>query len=176
MSQITLHLSYLRVCRFPLHTSQQAARFQRTDFRMIPMGEIDLQHEIRAGNEPGLVYRQHQLGHARRMYSAKVEGRRSSKTVAIYRGDHAEEVGQICSFSLISPDSVLQEWRRDIANYMAVRSVSYKAFAGQGLSYTPSHPNIIQLHSAASSNNIHATVFYDGVIIHLKWVAAELET
>jgi hypothetical protein len=60
---------------------------------MIPMGEIDLRHEIRVGNELGLVYRQHQLGHARRMYSAKVEDQRSSMTVAIYQGDRAEEVG-----------------------------------------------------------------------------------
>jgi hypothetical protein len=59
---------------------------------MIPMGEIDLQHEIRVGNESGLVYRQPQSGHARRMYSAKVEGRRSSMTAAIYQGNGAEEV------------------------------------------------------------------------------------
>jgi hypothetical protein len=71
---------------------------------MIPMGEIDLQHEILVGNESGLVFRQHQLGHARRMYSAKVEGRQSSMTVALYQGDRAEEVGQICPFFLISPD------------------------------------------------------------------------
>jgi hypothetical protein len=57
------------------------------------MGEINLQHEIPVGNDAGLVYRQRQSGHARRMYSAKVEGRRSSKTVAIYQGDCAEEVG-----------------------------------------------------------------------------------
>jgi hypothetical protein len=56
------------------------------------MGEIDLQHEIRVGNESGHVYRQRQSGHARWMYSAKVEGRESSKTVAIYQGDGAEEV------------------------------------------------------------------------------------
>jgi hypothetical protein len=41
---------------------------------------------------------------------------------------------------------------------------------------TPSHPNIIQMCGAASSNNIHATVFHDGVIIHLKWVTIELDT
>jgi hypothetical protein len=61
---------------------------------MIPMGEIDLQHEIGVGNESGLVYRQNQLGHTRQMYSAKVEGRRSSMTVSIYQGDRAEEVGK----------------------------------------------------------------------------------
>jgi hypothetical protein len=60
---------------------------------MIPMGEIDLQHEIRVGNESGFVYHQRQSGHVRRMYSAKVEGRESSRTVAIYQGDRAEEVG-----------------------------------------------------------------------------------
>jgi hypothetical protein len=65
---------------------------EMTDFRMIPMGEIDLQHEIPVGNKSGLVYRRPQLGHTRRMYSANVEGRQSSKTVAIYQGDGAEEV------------------------------------------------------------------------------------
>ncbi|KAJ7890005.1 hypothetical protein B0H13DRAFT_2277151 [Mycena leptocephala] len=75
-----------------------------SDFRMIPMGEIDLQHEIRVGNESGLIYHQHHLGHARRMYSAKVEGRESSRTVAIHQGNGAE-----------------QEWRRDVASYMTLR-------------------------------------------------------
>jgi hypothetical protein len=65
---------------------------------MIPMGEIDLQHEIQVGNDAGLVHRQRQSRYARRMYSAKVEDRQSSMTVAIYQGDRAEEVGQICPF------------------------------------------------------------------------------
>jgi hypothetical protein len=43
------------------------------------------------------------------------------------------------------------------------------------ISSTSSHPNIIQIHSAASSNRIHATVFHDGLIIHLKWVTRELD-
>ncbi|KAJ7909719.1 hypothetical protein B0H13DRAFT_2661340 [Mycena leptocephala] len=103
------------------------AQTMPSDFRMIPMGEIDLQHEIGVDNESGLVF---QSGYARQMCSAKVEGRQSSMTVAIYQGDRAEE-----------------EWRRDVARYMTLR-----------------HPNIIQLHAAASVNNIHATVFHDDLI------------
>jgi hypothetical protein len=36
------------------------------------------------------------------------------------------------------------------------------------MNYTPSHPNIIQLHSAASSNKMHATVFHDGATFDLN--------
>ncbi|KAJ7315800.1 hypothetical protein DFH08DRAFT_419937 [Mycena albidolilacea] len=39
------------------------------------------------------------------------------------------------------------EWRQDIARYLSVR-----------------HPNIIQVCETASSNHIHATVFYDDLI------------
>jgi hypothetical protein len=92
------------------------------------MGEIDLQHEIRVDNESGRVYRQRQCRHIRRLYSAKVGGRQSSMTVAIYQGDHAEEVSQICHFLLISPESISKEWRRDVARYMSIRQVPGKAF------------------------------------------------
>ncbi|KAJ7882928.1 hypothetical protein B0H13DRAFT_2344390 [Mycena leptocephala] len=49
-------------------------------------------------------------------------------------------------------DCAEEEWRRDVARYMLIR-----------------HPNIIQLHSAASSNNIHATVFHGGMSYHLQF-------
>ncbi|KAF7374271.1 hypothetical protein MSAN_00310100 [Mycena sanguinolenta] len=39
------------------------------------------------------------------------------------------------------------DWHRDIAKYMSIR-----------------HPNIIQIYAAASSNNIHATIFHDDMI------------
>ncbi|KAJ7906399.1 hypothetical protein B0H13DRAFT_2506341 [Mycena leptocephala] len=67
------------------------------DFRMIPMGDIDLLEEIHLNNETGVVY------------SAKIDGRKSGVTVALYQGDGAEE-----------------EWCQDIVNYMTVRCVEQR--------------------------------------------------
>jgi hypothetical protein len=39
---------------------------------------------------------------------------------------------------------------------------------------TPSHPNIIQLHSAASSNYMHATVFHGGMPYNLQFLMLSL--
>jgi hypothetical protein len=41
---------------------------------------------------------------------------------------------------------------------------------------TSSHPNIIQFHSAACSNSIHATVFHGGVAFELEWITIEVDT
>jgi hypothetical protein len=57
---------------------------------MIPLGDIDLQHEI--GSDFGTVDRRREHPGVRRVYSARVKGRESSVTVAMYRGDGAEEV------------------------------------------------------------------------------------
>jgi hypothetical protein len=64
-----------------------------TDFRMIPLGDIDLQHDT------GVIGRHRGWEHprVRRVYSATVEGRNSSVTVAMYQGHGAEEVS--CSAS-----------------------------------------------------------------------------
>jgi hypothetical protein len=43
------------------------------------------------------------------------------------------------------------------------------------LKYTHSHPNIIQACGAASSGNIHATLFHEGKALDLKCVIVELE-
>ncbi|KAF7337096.1 hypothetical protein MVEN_02147200 [Mycena venus] len=94
-----------------------------SDFRMIPLGDIDLQHEIRVDKKSDVVNRQRERHSVRRVYSAKIEGHKSSVTVAMYQGDDAE-----------------QEWRQDVAKYI--------------------HPNILQICGAASSDNIHATLFH----------------
>ncbi|KAJ7318368.1 hypothetical protein DFH08DRAFT_399081 [Mycena albidolilacea] len=99
------------------------------DFRRIPLGDIDLQHEIHLDNTFGVVDRQRgRTRDVRRVYSAKTAGR--NVTVAMYQGNTAEK-----------------EWRRDIAKYMAVR-----------------HPNIVQLCGAATSGDVHATIFHDELI------------
>ncbi|KAJ7775453.1 hypothetical protein B0H16DRAFT_1879847 [Mycena metata] len=74
-------------------------------FRMLPMGDIDLQREVMAPTESGGVVELRREGNrVRRVYSAKVSGRNSNVTVAVYQGEGAEEA-----------------WRRDIEMYMSVR-------------------------------------------------------
>jgi hypothetical protein len=62
------------------------------DFRLIPLGDIDLQHEIRLGMDAAIVERRRERRCVRRVYSAKLEGRSSGMTVALYQGNNAEEV------------------------------------------------------------------------------------
>jgi hypothetical protein len=56
--------------------------------RMIPLEDIDLRHEIRVDGDTGVVER----AVVRRVYSARVEGRKSKFTVAVYQWNGAEEV------------------------------------------------------------------------------------
>jgi hypothetical protein len=69
--------------------------YMHTDFRMIPLGDIDLQHEIRLNKLEGLavVDRQREGASVRRVYSARIDGRNAPTTVAMYEGPGAEEVG-----------------------------------------------------------------------------------
>ncbi|KAF7377060.1 hypothetical protein MSAN_00124200 [Mycena sanguinolenta] len=120
-------------------TNHTTAPSLPSDFRMIPMGDIDLRHQIRVAELRvdefvGVVNSQsHSRACLRRMHSAKalIASRKSRVTVAIYEGDGAEG-----------------EWRQDVAKYMRLRQVSR-------------HPNIVQVCGAASSNGIHATLFND---------------
>jgi hypothetical protein len=60
---------------------------------MIPMGDIDLFEEIHFDNDTGVIGRHHpERTRVRRVYSAKIEGRKSGVTVAVYQGDSAEDV------------------------------------------------------------------------------------
>ncbi|KAF7377112.1 hypothetical protein MSAN_00130200 [Mycena sanguinolenta] len=127
-----------------------------SDFRMIPMGDIDLRHQIRVDEIQvdkctGVVTAQpRERVCIRRVHSAKarIDGRKSRVTVAIYQGNDAEE-----------------EWRKDIAKYMSLRQVSWTFSLLIGLlTHATRHPNIIQICGAASSNGIHATLFNDDLI------------
>ncbi|KAF7340602.1 hypothetical protein MSAN_02131700 [Mycena sanguinolenta] len=73
----------------------------------IPSAGIDLLHKIRLDNSTAAVDHRHKQARVRRLYSAKIEGRKSTLTVAMYRGNEAE-----------------QEWRNDLAKYMSMRQVS----------------------------------------------------
>ncbi|KAJ7227994.1 hypothetical protein B0H12DRAFT_235214 [Mycena haematopus] len=58
---------------------------------MIPIGDIDLRHKIRLNDKTGVVDYGRVRACIRGIYSARVEGRKSTLTVAIYQGDGAEE-------------------------------------------------------------------------------------
>jgi hypothetical protein len=59
---------------------------------MIPLGDIDLQQEIRLDDGFAVVDRHCETARIRRVYSARVHGGNSNVTVAMYQGDSAEEV------------------------------------------------------------------------------------
>ncbi|KAJ7315696.1 hypothetical protein DFH08DRAFT_755182, partial [Mycena albidolilacea] len=94
--------------------------------RMIPLEDIDLRHEIRVDEDTGVVERVA----VRRVYSARVEGRKSKFTVAIYQGDGAKE-----------------EWRRNIAKYTAIRHPNiiqiYGAASSCGIHATLFHDDLV---------------------------------
>ncbi|KAJ7714537.1 hypothetical protein B0H16DRAFT_1702008 [Mycena metata] len=74
------------------------------DFRMIPIGDIDLQKELVINKKWSTIGHGREHDCVRRVYSAKMEGRNSNVTVAMYQGDGADD-----------------DWRRDIEMYMSVR-------------------------------------------------------
>lgn len=71
------------------------------DFRMIPLGDIDLQREILL--DTGAVDRRRERPRVRRVYTAKIEGRKSDVTVAMYQGEGAQEVCSIIPLVYIRP-------------------------------------------------------------------------
>ncbi|KAJ7055806.1 hypothetical protein C8F01DRAFT_1318587 [Mycena amicta] len=75
-----------------------------SDFRRIPFGEIDLQHEILVDDQPVSVYRRREHGCVRRVYSARVEGRKRDMTVTMFQGRNAEE-----------------EWHQTVLQHSALR-------------------------------------------------------
>ncbi|KAJ6462866.1 hypothetical protein C8R45DRAFT_1107939 [Mycena sanguinolenta] len=88
-----------------------------SDFRMIPMGDIDLRGEIRVDEHRGVAYSQRQRGCVRRMHSAeaRIDGQKSRVMVAMYQWDGAEEA-----------------WRRDIAKYIHPNIIQIVAAASSG--------------------------------------------
>jgi hypothetical protein len=63
---------------------------------MIPLGDIDLQREVFLNNT-GVINHQPERARIRRLYTAKIVGRKSD--VAVYQGEGAQEVFYI-AFSL----------------------------------------------------------------------------
>jgi hypothetical protein len=62
------------------------------DYRRIPMGDINLRHEMRLNKLSSVADYRHERRSVRRVYSAKIDRGESSVTVAMYHGEKAEEV------------------------------------------------------------------------------------
>ncbi|KAJ7312559.1 hypothetical protein DFH08DRAFT_973349 [Mycena albidolilacea] len=61
------------------------------DFRRIPLGDLDLHHEIRFGCGSDTAYRRHYEGSVRKLYSARIHGCNANLTAAVYQGETAEK-------------------------------------------------------------------------------------
>jgi hypothetical protein len=63
-----------------------------TDFRLIPLGDLNLLQEIGIHCGANVVHRKNGGNSVRRMYSARVHGCKANMTVALYQGSGAEDV------------------------------------------------------------------------------------
>ncbi|KAF8146348.1 hypothetical protein K438DRAFT_1990884 [Mycena galopus ATCC 62051] len=79
----------------------QVAPTVRHDFRMVPLGDLDLLHEIRLEDGPGMITRRRSTG---KLYHVRVDGRASTMTAAVYQGEEGE-----------------QAWRRELQTYSGIR-------------------------------------------------------
>jgi hypothetical protein len=69
----------------------------QTDFRLIPLGDLNLLQEIGLYRSATVVQKNREKS-VRRMYSARVRGCTSNMVVALYQGNGAEDVGFLYSF------------------------------------------------------------------------------
>ncbi|KAJ7017081.1 hypothetical protein C8F04DRAFT_1338578 [Mycena alexandri] len=116
------------------------------DFRMVPMGDIDLQQELIMNKESWAVGRRRKRTPVRRVYSAKLEGRSTALTVAVYQGEGAEE-----------------DWRRDVETHMSVRHpniLQIYGTASSGAMYaTIFHDDLIPIQPLVASSSPIMTVY-----------------
>ncbi|KAJ7443429.1 hypothetical protein FB451DRAFT_1376692, partial [Mycena latifolia] len=83
--------------------SFHSSSWNPTDFRMIPLGDLDLRNEIRL--DSGVLYHcWNPTRSVRRLYSARIHGSKAPMSVALYQGENAEE-----------------EWRQDVSRYSYLR-------------------------------------------------------
>ncbi|KAJ6592695.1 hypothetical protein B0H19DRAFT_1088348 [Mycena capillaripes] len=98
------------------------------DFRMIPLGDLDLRHEVNRG----VIDIRRRRGCTARVYSARVDGRDSKMTVALYQGRTAEEV-----------------WRLELGRYVTFRHPNlvqvYAAATSGNLYATVFHDELLPL-------------------------------
>ncbi|KAJ7436176.1 hypothetical protein B0H11DRAFT_1394086 [Mycena galericulata] len=116
------------------------------DFRRIPLGDLDLRHEICL--DSGGVVSRRQGEPARRIYSARIEGKQSDMTVAVYEGQNAKEI-----------------WNRDLSKYSGIRHPNvlqlYGITASGGLYATVFHDELVPFERfmAEYQHSMIATVY-----------------
>jgi hypothetical protein len=133
------------------------------DFRLIPLGDIDLQHEIRLGMDAAIVERRRERRCVRRVYSAKLEGRSSGMTVALYQGNNAEEVcvralSLFCQFSVALIGMAICR----LPTFLPSVPPQKCSLCFTLIAVDCRHPNIVQLYGVVNSPGIHAAVYHDG--------------
>ncbi|KAJ7509616.1 hypothetical protein B0H11DRAFT_1253484 [Mycena galericulata] len=110
---------------FTSHVTHAAPTIPR-DFRMIPLGDLDLLHEIRLGDKSSMVVRKRS---ERKLYHVRLDGRTSKMTAAVYHEREGDE-----------------EWRRELQTYSGIRVVQiYGAVNSSALSATIFHDELIPL-------------------------------
>ncbi|KAF8142409.1 hypothetical protein K438DRAFT_2030104, partial [Mycena galopus ATCC 62051] len=75
-----------------------------SDYRRIPLGDLNLIKEMNPGGAPGFVRRRKLRASVRRIYSARIHGSTSTMTVVLYQGEDAEE-----------------KWRKETSRYAGLR-------------------------------------------------------
>ncbi|KAJ6555891.1 hypothetical protein B0H19DRAFT_137441 [Mycena capillaripes] len=127
------------------NNSYTTVPFVPSDFRMVPLGDIDLQQEICFPDSTGIVYCPRERQGVRRLYSARLGGQNT--TVAIYQGPGAEE-----------------EWRQDIAKNMSIRHPNLVQICGVanygGLHATLFHDDLIPFKHFVNLQDSHFSKVY----------------
>ncbi|KAF8158677.1 hypothetical protein K438DRAFT_1860956, partial [Mycena galopus ATCC 62051] len=107
----------------------QVAPTVRHDFRMIPLGDLDLLHEIRLEDGPSMITRRRSTG---KLYHVRLDGRVSPMTAVVYQGEEGE-----------------QAWRRALQTYSGIRHPNivqiYGVVNSRGLYATIFHDEFISL-------------------------------
>jgi hypothetical protein len=102
------------------HTHINKTYYRRIDFRIIPIGDLNLLHQLELCSGSGAVRRRHGRTFVRRMYSAHIQGCKSNMAVTLYQGDGAKDVCVL--FSGLEVDFFRsQRWKEDISQYLELR-------------------------------------------------------
>ncbi|KAJ7104850.1 hypothetical protein C8R44DRAFT_987774, partial [Mycena epipterygia] len=126
----------------------QCAHTIPSDFRMIPLGDLDLRNEIRL-DDSGVASRHHGVRPARRIYTARIEGKQSDMTAAIYEGEHTEKT-----------------WRRELSKYSGFRHPNFVQLYGivnsGGLYATIFHDELVpvQQYFEEHRHSVISTVYF----------------
>ncbi|KAF7352060.1 hypothetical protein MVEN_01168700 [Mycena venus] len=125
-----------------------------SDFRMIPLGGIDLRYEIRVDIDTGFVNRrERERACVRRVYSAKIEGRMSNVTVAMYQGPDAKE-----------------EWHQHIAQCIHPNMVQIYGAASSGAGIHATILNDVYIYAYCSTDLRAASDYvYSALQQELHW-------